>query len=200
MRESAQILSVVKASRERWWSIVVLINNAGVCYDRFLVNMKPVDIHQEVETNLTAVIEMAQAVLPVMLRQKSGHIINIVSIAGLIALPGNSIYTATQYGVYGFSEALRREVKHYGVRVTAFCLGYVATPLIPVLKEIAEVGTHSAHMPGVMQPDRVARKILQIIRHPFRQAILPYYYSFLAAGANLSPEIADYIVPLFVPK
>lgn len=51
-----------------------------------------------------------------------------------------------------------------------------------------------------MQPDRVARKILQIIRHPFRQAILPYYYSFLAAGANLSPEIADYIVPLFVPK
>lgn len=197
---SNDINSMVKETQDRWGRIDILINNAGVCYDRWLINMKTTDIHQEVETNLTGVIETAQAVLQVMLRQKSGHIINISSIAGLIALPGNSVYSATKYGVYGFSEALRREVKRYGIRVTAFCPGYAATPLIPALKAIAEGAPNATRLPGVMKPEYIASKILDIIRHPRRQMVLPFGWSFLAAGANLSPEIADFIIPLFIQK
>ncbi len=197
---AADIKTMVKETQDRWGRIDVLINNAGVCYDRWLVNMKSSDIHQEVETNLTGVIETAQAVLQVMLRQKTGHIINISSIAGLIGLPGNSIYSATKYGVYGFSEALRREVKRYGIRVTAFCPGYAATPLIPALKAIAEGLPNTARLPGVMKPEYIAGKILDVIKHPRRQVVLPIGWSFLAAGANLSPEIADFIIPLFIQK
>jgi NADP-dependent 3-hydroxy acid dehydrogenase YdfG len=116
-REPGQIEAMVKASRCRWGQVDVLINNAGVCFDRMLVNMKSGNIHQEVETNLTAVIDLARAVLP-----------------------------------------------------------------------------------GMLRPEKVADKIYQANRHPRRQIVLPFFYSFLAAGANLGPEIADFIVPLFILK
>jgi short-subunit dehydrogenase len=73
----------------------VLLNNAGLDHDKAFIRLKPEKIRDEIHINLINVIECAQMVLPVMLRQKSGHIINVASLAGLIVTPGSTIYSAT---------------------------------------------------------------------------------------------------------
>lgn len=109
------IQHMLQVTLERWGRVDVLFNNAGVSFDEGLVNTEPEVIHAELMVNLEAVILCAKEVLPIMLRQKSGHIINNSSLSGLIATPGNSIYSASKYGVVGFSEALRRELHGSGV-------------------------------------------------------------------------------------
>ena len=103
-------------------------------------------------------IGCAQAVLPVMLRQKTGHIINVASIAGLIALPGSIIYSATKFAVVGFSDALRRELYGTGIHVSAFCPGFTPSEINPELKAIVE-GKADLPFPGLMPVSYVANQI-----------------------------------------
>ena len=190
---------MVKTTLEQWGKIDVLVNNAGVIYDRPVVALKPEQLREEVAVNLTAVIECSQAVLPAMVRHGSGHIINVSSIAGLIGLPGTSLYSATKFGVIGFSEALMREVRRYHIQVTAFCPGYVTTNFSPFLEKVS-AGEKGVRKPiGLMSPEYIAKRISRVIHHPCRQVILPYIWSLLAAGARMSPDIASYIVPWFIP-
>lgn len=199
IRSTEEIRSMVKATLEQWGKIDVLVNNAGVIYDRPVVALKPDQLREEVAVNLTAVIECSQAVLPAMVRHGSGHIINVSSIAGLIGLPGTSLYSATKFGVIGFSEALMREVRRYHIRVTAFCPGYVTTNFSPFLEKVS-AGEKGVRKPaGLMSPEYIAKRLSQVIHHPRRQVILPYFWSLLAAGARMSPDIASYIVPWFIP-
>jgi short-subunit dehydrogenase len=178
----------------------VLLNNAGLGHDKPLIRIKPEKIHDEIHINLIAVIECAQVVLPVMLRQKSGHIINVASMAGLIATPGSTIYSATKFGVNGFSDALRRELRGSGIHVSAFCPGYTPTEISPELKAIAEGRPSAPRMPGLMPVTYVADQIARLIRHPRRRVIIPPSWKFLVIIAFLFPGIADALVPLFQAK
>jgi len=119
--------NLVNSVLQEWGRLDLLVNNAGVSYDEPLIKVNPLKMSEEIELDLTAVVACAQAALRPMLKQRSGHIINVASIAGLIGLPGSSIYNAAKFGVVGFSEGLGREVSRYGVRVSAFCPGFVAT-------------------------------------------------------------------------
>ena len=96
VRQHSDILRMVDATMNRWGRIDVLFNNAGVVRDRFLLKGNLEDIKDEININLTGMILCAQAVLPAMLDQKSGHILNITSMMGIVALPRNSIYSATR--------------------------------------------------------------------------------------------------------
>jgi 3-oxoacyl-[acyl-carrier protein] reductase len=191
---------MVKSTIDHWGRVDVLINNAGVCYDQPVVALKPDLLRDEIATNLTAVIECSQAVLPVMVKQGSGHIINIASIAGLIGLPCTSVYCATKAGVIAFSESLLREVKRYHIHVTAVCPGYVATDFVPSLKRIAqrEVGVKAP--PGLMPVSYVAERLATVVRHPRRTVIIPSLWYWLVLGARGFPSIADHIVPWFTIK
>ena len=195
-----QISHMVQATLERWGRIDVLLNNAGMGHDKPLFRIKPQKIRDEINLNLIAVIECAQTVLPVMLRQKSGHIINISSIAGLIALPGSTIYCATKFGVNGFSDALRRELHGSGIFVSSFCPGFTPTEISPELKAIAEGKPGAPRRPGLMPVTYVADQIARLIRHPRRQIIIPRSWKFLVIVAFLFPGIADGLLSLFLSK
>jgi short-subunit dehydrogenase len=132
------IRRIVQSTVDRWGRIDVLFNNAVINQDKPLIRFRSERIRAEVHINLIAVIECAQAVLPIMLRQKSGHIINVASMAGLIATPGGTVYSASKFGVNGFSDALRRELHGSGVQVSAFCPGYTPSEISPQLKSISE--------------------------------------------------------------
>jgi uncharacterized protein len=191
---------MVEATINRWGCIDVLFNNAGVVYDRFLINVSPEDISDEININLTAVIECAQAVLPTMLQQKSGHIVNITSMMGMVALPRSSIYSATRFGVVGFSDALRRELRGTGIRVSIFCPGYTPTELAPSLKAIAEGRPDAPHIPGLMPITYVADQAAKLIYHPRRQLMIPRSWKLLAVVAFLLPGLADRFAASFLPK
>lgn len=196
----ADIRRMVQSTLDRWGRVDVLVNNAGVSYDEPLVDLDPDKVRAEVQVNLIAPIECTQAVLPVMLRQKSGHIINIASLEGLIATPGSSVYCATKFGVFGFSDSLRRQLRDTGIHVSAFCPGYTPSELTPRLKAHVEGGPDAPHHPGLMPTDYVADQIARLVRHPRRLVVLPRSWSVLVLVAFLFPGMADVLVSRFKAK
>ena len=194
------IQRMVNSTLERWGQIDVLINNAGTGNDPNLVDMPSERIRNEVHINLIAVIECAQAVLPVMLKQRSGHIINVASLAGLIAVPGSSVYSATKFGVNGFTDALHRELLGTGIRVSAFCPGYTPSEISPGLKAIAERQPNAPHIPGLMPVTYVADQIARLIDHPRLRVVVPKSWRPLPYIATFFPIIADKLMPLFRSK
>lgn len=197
VRNRDELQRMVQTTLDRWGHIDVLLNNAGLGHDKPLIRIKPEKIRDEIHINLIAVIECAQVVLPVMLHQKSGHIINVASMAGLIATPGSTIYSATKFGVNGFSDALRRELLGSGIRVSAFCPGYTPTEISPELKAIAEGRPDAPRVPGLMPVTYVADQIARLIRHPRQRVIIPPSWKLLVIIAFLFPGIADALIPLF---
>jgi short-subunit dehydrogenase len=200
VRNRDDIEKMVQATLDQWGCINVLLNNAGLGHDKPLTRITPEKILDEIQINLIAVIECAQVVLPVMLRQKSGHIINVASLAGLIATPGSTIYSATKFGVNGFTDALRRELRSSGIHISVFCPGYTPTEISPELKAIAEGRPDAPHVPGLMPVTYVADQIARLILHPRRRVIIPTSWKFLIFFAFLFPGIADSLVPLFQAK
>ena len=196
----ADIDRMVQATLERWGRVDVLLNNAGVSFDEPLVELAPENVRAEVAVNLIAVIECAQAVLPAMLRQKSGHIINVASIEGLIATPGSSVYCATKFGVFGFSDALRRQLSNSGVHVSAVCPGYTPSEITPRLKAIVDGSPEAVHHPGLMPTAYVADQIAKLVRHPRRMLVLPHSWNMLVTTAFLFPGLADRLVGSFKAK
>jgi uncharacterized protein len=114
---------LIDAAMERFGRIDVLVNNAGFGSQCELENMESARIEQMVQVNVLAVMELSRRVIPIMCRQKSGHIVNVASVAGFVAAPLTTIYSATKSAVVDFSKALRRELKGTGVGVTAVCPG-----------------------------------------------------------------------------
>ena len=197
VRDRAAIQHMLDATLERWGRVDLLINNAGLSYDTLLARFDPDRLRDEVSTNLVGVIECARAVLPPMIAQASGHIINVASIAGLIGLPTGSVYSATKFGVVGFSEALGREVRRKGIYVTAFCPGFVATNFSPDLQAIAE-GKPPAHArPGAMPVQYVAGRIAWLAHHPRRLDIIPPSWRILVVVARAWPWLVDFALARF---
>lgn len=188
-QEDAQ--SLVKTTLDHYGQIDILFNNAGFGRLDWLENLEPQkDVQEQIEVNLLGVIWLAQAALPHMISRRSGHIINMASMAGFVATPTYTIYAATKFGVRGFSEALRREVGIYGVRVSIICPGGVATEF----QEIA--GIHRAT--GITTPDfmslsadQVAQAVWRLARRPRRILIMPWVLYFAAWANALLPALVD---------
>jgi len=126
-REDADRL--VEASRERFGRIDVLVNNAGVTRDQLLVRMKDDDWDQVLDTNLRGVFLMTRAVGKVMMRRRSGRIINISSTAGVMGNAGQVNYSAAKAGVIGFTKAAARELAHWNILVNAVAPGLIETDM-----------------------------------------------------------------------
>ena len=128
----------------------VLVTAAGTAAFAALADTKPADWDTMLSLNLRAAMVCCRTVLPPMLRQASGTIINIASIAAKRALPGSAVYTATKAGLFGFSRVLAEELRNTGVRVGVLMPGAVDTPLWDTL-----VG--SPPREKMLRPEDVAR-------------------------------------------
>jgi len=120
---------LVDAAKERFGRIDVLVNNAGITRDQLLVRMKDDDWDQVLDTNLRGVFLMTRAVAKSMMRQKSGRIINITSMAGAIGNPGQVNYSAAKAGVIGLTKAAARELAHWNILVNAVAPGLIETDM-----------------------------------------------------------------------
>jgi NAD(P)-dependent dehydrogenase (short-subunit alcohol dehydrogenase family) len=114
----AQIRDTVKKTKEIFGRIDVLVNNAGIGYFGAVEESEDDEIRRMFEINFFGLAKMIQEVLPVMRAQRSGHIINIASIAGLVGFPSIGFYNATKFAVDGLSETLAKETAPLGIKVT----------------------------------------------------------------------------------
>jgi 3-oxoacyl-[acyl-carrier protein] reductase len=113
----------------------VLVSNAGVTRDHLLVRMKPVEWDVVLQTNLSGTFNCNRAAARTMLRQRSGRIINITSVAGLTGNPGQTNYAASKAGIVGFTKALAKELAPRNVTVNAVAPGFIDTDMTQVLAD-----------------------------------------------------------------
>ena len=113
-----EIQAAVAAATEKFGQIDVLVNNAGIGYFAAIEESEDDQVRRMFDINVFGLANMTQAILPVMRKQRSGHILNISSIGGLRSFPGVGFYNATKYAVDGLSEALSKEVAPLGIKVT----------------------------------------------------------------------------------
>jgi len=121
--------AAVDAAVVRFGRIDVLLNNAGVSFKGYFEEMSPEQVEQQLATNLLGPMNVTRAVLPVMRRQRSGHVISISSGAGLVAFEYSSVYAASKFGLEGWMGALAQEVAPFGIRTTIVNPGFFRTSL-----------------------------------------------------------------------
>ncbi len=115
--------------------IEVLVNNAGTHNDALLAMMQPETWREVLSVNLDGVFHGCQAVLPIMISQRSGRIINLASLSALLAPAGQTNYAAAKAGVVALTQSLAKEVARIGITVNAVCPGYVATEALAGMSE-----------------------------------------------------------------
>jgi len=176
----AQIEVTIEETLRRFGRIDVLVNNAGIGYFGAVEESEEAEARRMFEINFFGLAAMIQQVLPVMRKQKSGHILNISSIGGLRGFPGLGFYNASKFAVEGLSEALSKEVGPLGVRVTLVEPSGFRTDWAgrsakdsPVRIEDYEgtAGQNSATIRGYSgqqagDPERAAKAIFQIVGYP----------------------------------
>ena len=127
--QSEQVKKLVEAAVEKYGRIDVMINNAGLMPHSPLERLKIADWDRMIDVNIKGVLYGIAAALPYMQKQKSGHFINVSSVAGHKVRPGSAVYAATKHAVLVISEGLRQEVKPYNIRTTVISPGAIATDL-----------------------------------------------------------------------
>jgi NADP-dependent 3-hydroxy acid dehydrogenase YdfG len=124
-----QVKNLVDAAVEAYGRVDVMINNAGLMPQALLERLQVDEWERMIDVNLKGVLYGIAAALPIMKQQKSGHFINVSSVAGHKVGPGFAVYSATKFAVRALTEGLRQEVKPYNIRATVISPGAVATEL-----------------------------------------------------------------------
>jgi len=126
---------LIKQALDNFGKVDILINNAGITRDNLLIRMKEEEWDHVINTNLKGMFLTTKAVLKPMLKQRSGRIINISSVIGLIGNPGQTNYGAAKAGVIGFTRSVAKEVAGRNILVNAIAPGYIATDMTNKLPE-----------------------------------------------------------------
>jgi 3-oxoacyl-[acyl-carrier protein] reductase len=142
MSKVAEVEAMYEQVMATYGRVDVLVNNAGITRDTLLLRMKPEDWQAVIDVNLTGVFLATRAASKIMLKQRSGRIVNITSVAGQMGNPGQANYSAAKAGVIGFTRTVARELASRGITVNAVAPGFIATDMTndldaePILKMI----------------------------------------------------------------
>ncbi len=127
--QGSDVDRLIRTITDTWGRLDVLVNNAGITRDTLLLRMKDDDWDAVMNLNLRGVFLCTRAVAKIMLKQKSGRIINIASVAGQMGNPGQANYSAAKAGVIGFTKTVAKELASRGITVNAVAPGFIATDM-----------------------------------------------------------------------
>ena len=127
--------AVVKQAFDHWGRIDILVNNAGIHRDRLLLRMASEDWDQVIDVNLKGAFLCTKFIMPHLIKQRHGRIVNISSVVGLSGNPGQANYAAAKAGLIGFTKSVAREVASRNITVNALAPGYITTGMVEDLPE-----------------------------------------------------------------
>jgi len=154
IRSANEIAPLVRKTEQSLGPIEILVNNAGIGYFAPVQEASEANWDSVLDTNLKAVFLLSKAVAPGMIQRRSGHIINIASLAGKSAFAGGAIYCASKWGLLGLTQCMAEDLRPYGIRVSAVSPGSVATDFSP------HAGKDTSKM---LQPEDVAHAVESIV-------------------------------------
>ena|SRR5438552_1905381 len=159
-----QAKELVKQVKERFGHIDILVNNAGITRDKLVALMSEKDWDDVLTTNLKGAFNLTKPVVGVMLRQKSGTILNVTSISGIVGMPGQVNYSSSKAGMIGFTKALAKEIAKVNITVNALALGFVETDMTGVLNaEFRARALEQIPLQRFAKPDEMAEVALFLL-------------------------------------
>ena len=201
INERAEIDMMVRTVLDRYGRIDILFNNAGFGAVNWLENLRPErHIESLIRVNLTGTILVTHAVLPGMLERREGHIINMASVAGLIAAPLITTYSASKYGVRAFTDALRREVSPLGIMVSGIYPGPATTEFGKHLERSTAREKARRFIDIHLTSEYVARRVVDVARRPRRSLVIPWWFRIITTFDTLFPVAVDWVIYLFTRR
>ena len=186
----AGVRKLVDQAVARFGRVDIAVCNAGI-YIRGTVKDLPLEVFERcMSVNFYGTLHLIRAVLPLMLAQRSGHIVAVTSVDGRKGLPLDAAYVASKFATTGFVDVLRQELRGTGVFVSTIMPGRVDTPMIATLA----VPLASAKIPSA----RVGRAVLRAVRRRRREIVIPFAGpKALIVFSALWPGVGDWLVRFF---
>jgi short-subunit dehydrogenase len=175
-----------KARTDGGGQVDVLINNAGVMPIGPFLEHSDQTIRSAIEVNFYGVLNGCRLALPEMALRRSGHVVNIASVAGLVAVPGQALYAGTKFAVVGLTTALADEFAPHGVEVSCVMPTFTNTELI--------AGTHTSAAQKPVEPEDIAAAVVKVLNKPTTLVTVPGVLRFVGALTPvLSPRVRRWL-------
>lgn len=188
-----QVEAVVQTILEQWKQVDILVNNAGFLLYGSVDDCTPRDFERQIAVNYLGAVYFTKAVLPLMLRQSSGSIVNVSSISSRIYLRNNAAYQASKAALRAFTLTLRQELASRGIGVSLVTPGRTRTEIIH--SAVRKTGSEGEPLLGEMRVERVARLIVDCAEHPTREVVLPLILRPLLATYTIWPDLVERCLP-----
>jgi uncharacterized protein len=190
---------LVARALQEFSRIDILVNNAGSGLIAPFEKIQIEDARALFETNFFGAFNCTQAVLPTMIRQRAGHIVNLASVAGLRGIPNSSMYCASKAALIAFSDSLRLEVKRHNIAVTTICPSRTNdTPFVERAKKYSPIELYK--VPDTLTTDMVVRALLDAVTKRKRMVILPFHARLMNTANKFAPRLVDNYLYQHMPK
>lgn len=196
VQDRQQILRLVDAAIEKFGRIDVLVNNAGMGFFSPFHQQPWETIQTTLRTNLEGALALCHAAIPHMIRQKSGTIVNVSSVVGKRAVPMLASYCAGKFGLWGFSQSLRLELRPHGIHVCHFCPAATATEF----QQVAGMEKSSGSPHSMDSADRVAAAMVEAVVKQKREYIMSPIERILIKAYLIAPSFTDRLLEMIRKK
>lgn len=176
---NAQVRQMIKTIHERHGSIDILVNNAGMMIVKFFDELYEDEFNRQMDVNFHGAVSLTRAVIPVMLKQGKGVIINVASVGGKLVVPGTSAYAASKAALYAFSESLYYELKDRGIHVGVVLPGGTRTGIFDtaVFNRLGELYRDLEKF--YVMPSKVTKSIRKAIQKERFETVVPFRYKII---------------------
>lgn len=192
------IENMIKTAIELYDHIDILFNNAGIgrvgWYEEHSLDR---DIDLLIKVNLIGMMRVTRMILPYMIARRQGHIINMVSVAGLIAAPLIASYSASKHGARAFTDALRREVAPFGITVSGIYPGPASTEFGKHIGSNVAYQSFRYKLKLRMSSTYVAHRIVDVAKRPRRSLVIPWWFRIATTTEAIFPCLVDWITMIF---
>jgi short-subunit dehydrogenase len=189
--DTKNVQSVFEAIKHELKTIDILVNNAGFGLFDYFADVKMEDVESMFSVNVTGLMACTKMVLPTMIENNRGHIMNIASQAGKIPTPKSTVYSATKHAVLGFTNGLRMEVADNNIYVTSVNPGPINTNFFHIADQSGDYAKNVQKF--MLQPDTVAKKIVKAMEHPVREINLPKSMNTGSKLYQIFPRIVEQV-------
>lgn len=194
----ADIENMVNSALDLYGRIDILFNNAGIgrvaWFEEHSIER---DLDLLIRVNLIGMMHVTRMVLPHMIERREGHIINMASVSALIAPPLIASYSASKFGVRAFTDALRREVAPFGIKVSGIYPGPAKTEFGQHIGRNKAYNSFRNKINVRMSSEYVARRVVDVAKRPRRSLVIPWWFRIITTFDMLFPVVVDWILFLF---